>query len=108
MKFPTLNRKSKFGQPKDGLGALGLGEQRVKGEPRRGESTEGGGLEGKDRTFASFPVGAATVSCKDFLGLLCMKSGKLHISGLSNVSQSIADFTSLSSPHLKRKERSVM
>lgn len=73
-----------------------------------GNSTEGGGLEAKNRTFASFPVGAATLSCKDFVGLLCMKSGKLHISGLSNLSQPIADFTSLSSPHLKRKEWSVM
>lgn len=37
-----------------------------------------------------------------------MKSGKLHISGLSSFSQSTADFTTLSSPHLERKEWSVM
>lgn len=47
-------------------GHLGLGEQGVRGKPRRGNSTVGSGR--KDRTFASCPMGAATVSCKDFEG----------------------------------------
>ena len=47
-------------------GYLGLGEQGVRGKPRRGNSTVGSGR--KDRTFASCLMGAATVSCKDFEG----------------------------------------
>lgn len=47
-------------------GHLGLGEEGVRGKPRRGILQWEGGR--KDRTFASCPMGAAIVSCKDFEG----------------------------------------
>lgn len=83
-KFPTQKSKSSFGQPKDGIRAFWAGWTGVKAEQRRGDSTKGGGLEGKK--LASFPVGAATASRIDFVGLRCSKFGKRHISGLSSLS----------------------
>lgn len=43
---------------------LELGERGSEGKTKKGDSTVGGGR--KDRTFASCPMEAATVSCKDF------------------------------------------
>lgn len=63
---------------------------------------------GRTKHFPFSPVGAAGVSCKDSVGLFCGKVGRLRISGLTSLSQSIPDFTSLSSLHLKRKEWSVL
>lgn len=58
----------------------GPGEQGMKGESRRENSMKESGLEKKE-TFAAFFVGATGVSYRDFMGLLCIKFGKLHISG---------------------------
>lgn len=74
-------------------------ENAEKGIPERG-----GGRGGwRERAFfCCLSQGSSWCAC-DSVGLLYMKSGKPHISGLS-----IPDFTSLSSPHLKSKEWSVM
>lgn len=44
------------------MGTFGIGEEGG-GETKKGDSAVEGGR--KDRTFASCPMGAATVSCKD-------------------------------------------
>lgn len=49
-------------------GHLGLGEQGSEGKAKKGAFHSGEWTGRKDRTFASCPTGAATVSCKDFEG----------------------------------------
>lgn len=58
----------------------GPGEQGSEGRKQKRGLHKGSG-PGRKEPLAAFPMGAMGVSYKDFAGLLCIKLGKLHISG---------------------------
>lgn len=95
MEVPMLSRKGDFGQPKGGVGTLGSCWAGSEGRKQKRRFHKGRRPRKNWNLCFLFHGRNWGVSYKDFVGLLCIKFGKLHSSDYP-ISPSTADVASLS------------